>query len=131
MTLPIVLIFTLGTILEIFSLKLLSDGISIVNTFSEIMLSFLIGIFVGRSWGNEFYQKIQSHLKSQSMPEEEIMLGATMAFASTLLITPGVITDIIGLLIIIPITRSVAQGIAESVMKKRIALSQPYFFFKP
>jgi UPF0716 protein FxsA len=128
-TLPITICFAVGTAIEIFSLKWISDHISILNTVNLIMLTFLIGVVVGRSWGKNFFEKMQWHLKSRTVPEEEVLNGAVMAVSSMLLITPGVVTDTIGLLILIPIFRGVFRDLARNFVKKKIASSELHFFF--
>jgi len=128
-TLPITVCFAIGTAIEIFSLKWMSDIISILNTVNLIMLTFLIGIVVGRSWGKNYFEKMQWHLKSRTLPEEEVLNGAVMAIASMLLITPGIVTDTIGFLILIPIFRGVFKDLARNFMKKKIASSELHFFF--
>lgn len=129
MTLPITICFAVGTAIEIFSLKWISDYISILNTVNLIMLTFLVGVVVGRSWGKNFFEKMQWHLKSRTVPEEEVLNGAVMAVASMLLITPGIVTDTIGFLILIPVFRGVFRDLARSLIKKKIANSEPHFFF--
>ncbi len=129
MTLPITICFAVGTAVEILGLKWISDIISILNTVNLIMLTFLIGIIVGRSWGKHYFEKMQWHLKSRTLPEEEVLNGSVMGIASMLLITPGIVTDTIGFLILIPISRGVFKDLARSFMKKKIASSQLHFFF--
>jgi UPF0716 protein FxsA len=128
-TVPITICFAVGTAVEILGLKWISDHISILNTVNLIMLTFLVGIVVGRSWGKHYFEKMQWHLKSRTLPEEEVLNGAVMTIASMLLITPGIVTDTIGFLILIPIFRGVFKDLARSFMKKKIANSQLHFFF--
>ena len=130
MSLPITAIFALGTGIELYGLKYVSDGISILNTVSLIMFTFLVGIVVSRSYGKEVFEKIQRQLKSREAPDEETLNGAVMGLASVLLITPGVVTDLVGLLIMTPLTRGIFKKIALDITKDRIQTGQPYFFFK-
>jgi len=53
-----------------------------------------------------------------------------MSLCSMLLITPGVLTDMIALLIMIPATRGFFKDMALKLTKKRIQSGQTYFFFK-
>jgi UPF0716 protein FxsA len=94
------------------------------------MLTFLIGIVVSRSYGNECFERIQRSLKSREAPAEDVLNGAVMSLASMLLITPGVVTDTIALLIMIPATRDMFKGMALNLTMKRIQAGQLYFFFK-
>ena len=129
MTPYIAICFAVGTAVEIGGLKWISDIISILNTVNLIMLTFLVGVVVGKSWGKDFFEKMQWHLKSRTMPEPEVLNGAVMAIASMLLITPGIVTDTIGFFILIPITRGVFKDIARSFIKKKIAGNDLHFFF--
>ena len=122
--------FALGTGIELYGLKWISESISIMNTISWVMFSFLVGIIVSRSYGDECLEKIQRSLKSREVPVDDVLNGAVMSLCSMLLITPGLITDAIGLLIMIPATRGLFKGIALNLTRKRIQSGQQYFFFK-
>ncbi len=130
MSLPVTVAFALGTGIELYGLKYVSDAISILNTVSLIMLTFLVGIVVSRSYGKEVFEKMQRQLKSREAPSDDVLNGAVMGVASMLLITPGVVTDLIGLIIMTPITRGIFKQIALNITKDRIQSGQPYFFFK-
>jgi UPF0716 protein FxsA len=130
MTSYVVGFFTLGVMAEIYSLQLLSSYISFLNTISLLMFVFLSGIFLGRSFGDECFEKLQWHLRSRTLPADDTMDGALMAITSMLLITPGVITDILALLILIPPSRKLFKASVLSLVKSRIAEGKPYFFFK-
>ncbi len=129
MNIPVTLGFAFGTAIELYGLKLVSDSISIMNTISEIMLTLLIGVVVGRSYGKEYFEKMQWHLKSRTLPEDKVLNGAVMTVASMLLITPGVLTDTLGILILIRTTRSVFKDLTLKLVKKRISRGQLYYFF--
>jgi UPF0716 protein FxsA len=122
--------FAIGTVIELYGLKWTSESISIINTVSLIMLTFLIGIVVSRSYGNECFERIQRSLKSRETPADDVLNGAVMSLCSMLLITPGVVTDMIALLIMIPATRGLFKDMALNLAKKRIQSGQTYFFFK-
>ena len=122
--------FAIGTGIELYGLKWTSESLSIINTVSLIMLTFLIGIVVSRSYGNECFERIQRSLKSREAPADDVLNGAVMSLCSMLLITPGVVTDMIALLIMIPTTRGLFKGMALNLTKKKIQSGQTYFFFK-
>ena len=130
MFLPVTVFFAIGTGIELYGLKWVSDSISIVNTISLIMFSFLVGIVVSRSYGNECFERIQRSLKSREVPADDVLNGAVMSICSMLLITPGVVTDTIGLLIMIPATRGIFKDIVLNLTRKRIQAGQQYFFFR-
>jgi UPF0716 protein FxsA len=122
--------FAIGTGIELYGLKWTSESLSIINTVSLIMMTFLIGIVVSRSYGNEYFERIQRSLKSREAPADDVLNGAVMSLCSMLLITPGIVTDVIALLIMIPATRGLFKDIALNLTEKRIQSGQTYFFFK-
>ena len=128
--LPVAAFFALGTGIELYGLKWISESISIMNTISWVMFSFLVGIIVSRSYGDECLERIQRSLKSREAPVDDVLNGAVMSLCSMLLITPGLITDAIGLLIMVPATRGLFKGMALNLTQKRIKTGQQYFFFK-
>ncbi len=130
MPLPISFGFSLASVVELYVLLWLSKWISTLNTFSFIMLTFLIGVVVGRSWGMENFDKIEWSLKSGTQPTDDLLNAVVMGAASVLLITPGAITDAIGFLILIPAIRPVFKDILRDLVRKRIAAGQFYFFIK-
>lgn len=130
MTSYVIGFFTLGVMAEIYSLQLLSSYISFLNTISLLMFVFLSGIFLGRSFGDECFEKLQWHLRSRTMPADDTVNGALMALTSMMLITPGAISDILALLILIPPGRKLFKASVLSLVKSRIAEGKPYFFFK-
>ena len=122
--------FAIGTGIELYGLKWTSESLSIINTVSLIMMTFLIGIVVSRSYGNEYFERIQRSLKSREAPADDVLNGAVMSLCSMLLITPGVVTDMIALLIMIPSTRGLFKNMALNLTEKRIQSGYNYFFFK-
>lgn len=122
--------FALGTAIELYLLKVLSGYISIINTLSLIMFTFLLGIILGRSWGKEYFEKMQWHLRAGTVAADDVLNGAVMGVSSMLLITPGVITDFLGFLIALPMTRGIFKDIAQNLLKKKISRGELYFFFR-
>ena len=130
MSLAVVLFFAIGTLCEVYLLTIVSGYISIINTLSLIMFTFLVGNIIGRSWGKEYFEKMQWHLRSRSIPGDEVLNGSVMAVSGMFLVTPGVITDFIGVLILFPITRGIFKNIAERLIKRKITDGELYYFFK-
>ena len=130
MSVTVVLSFAVGTFIEIYFLKVISGYISILNTLSLIMFTFLIGNIIGRSWGKEFFEKMQWHLRSRSIPGDDVLNGSVMALSGMMLVTPGVVTDLIGVLILFPLTRGIFKDIAENMVRRKIARGDLYYFFR-
>jgi UPF0716 protein FxsA len=130
MSLMVVLFFAVSTLCEVYLLTVVSGYISIMNTLSLIMFTFLIGNIIGRSWGKEYFEKMQWHLRSRSIPGDEVLNGSVMALSGMFLVTPGVITDSIGILILFPMTRGIFRNFTENLVKRKISNGELYYFFK-
>jgi UPF0716 protein FxsA len=130
MSLGVILFFAIGTFAEMYLLTIVSASISVINTLSLIMFTFLIGNIINRSWGKEYFDKMQWHLRSRSVPGDDILNGSVLALSGMFLITPGVITDVVGILIVLPITRFIFKDITESIVKKKISNGELHYFFK-
>ena len=121
MSLGVILLFAIGTFAEMYLLTIVSTSISVINTLSLIMFTFLIGNIINRSWGKEYFDKMQWHLRSRSVPGDDILNGSVLALSGMFLITPGVITDAVGILKFLPFTRFIFKDITESIVKKKIS----------
>jgi UPF0716 protein FxsA len=117
------------TVVEIFSLTWLGTQISVLNTISFTMFTLLLGVINGRSYGEEWYEKMQWHLKSGTLPSDDVVNGAVMNVGSKLLLMPGLVTDVLGLLIVFPKTRFIAKSIALNLFKKKLSRREQWFFF--
>ena len=106
-----VLIFIIGIpLLEIYLFIKIGSQIGAFNTVLLILTTAIAGVAYARYEGFNTLKSGMSQLIRNELPIYEIMSGATLAFASLLLILPGFATDIIGILLIIPITRRIILG---------------------
>ena len=103
----ILLILILVPIIEIYLFILIGGQIGAFNTISLIFITAFVGILYARYEGFNTLKSGMSQLLKNEVPFYEMISGAAIAFASILLIIPGFATDLIGLLIIFPITRKI------------------------
>ena len=92
-------------ILEIYLFIKIGSQIGVFNTISLIFITAFIGVIYARYEGFNTLKSAMSQLVKNELPIYEIIYGAALAFAALLLIIPGFATDILGLLIIFPLTR--------------------------
>ena len=91
--------------LEIFLLIKIGGEIGALNTLALIFLTAIIGIYYARIQGIETLRSGLKNLYQNKLPIYELISGASIAFASILLIIPGFFTDVIGFLLLIPFSR--------------------------
>ena len=92
-------------ILEIYLFIKIGSQIGAFVTISLILSTAVIGVFYARYEGLNTLKSGFSQLIRNELPAYEIISGAAIAFAALLLIIPGFATDLIGFLLIFPLTR--------------------------
>ena len=97
-------------IIEIYLFIKIGSQIGAFNTISLIFITAIIGIIYARYEGLNTLKSGFSQLVKNELPAYEIISGAAIAFASLLLIMPGFATDIIGFLLVFPLTRKLIFG---------------------
>ena len=110
-----ILLILLVPIVEIYLFIKIGSQIGAFNTISLILITAVIGLYYAKYEGLNTLRSAVSQLVKNELPIYEIISGAALAFAAFLLILPGFITDLIGLLIIFPPTRKL---FFKSVTKK-------------
>ena len=92
-------------IVEIYLFIKVGSQIGAFNTIFLIFITAFFGIIYARYEGFNTLKSGMSQIVKNELPVYEIISGAALAFAALLLILPGFATDLLGLLIIFPLTR--------------------------
>ena len=101
----ILLLVILIPIIEIFLFIKIGSQIGAITTILLIFTTAIIGVYYAKYEGLNTLKSGFAQLSKNEPPAYEMISGAAIAFAALLLIVPGFATDIIGFLIIFPITR--------------------------
>ena len=106
-------------IIEIYLFIKIGSQIGAFNTISLIFITAFLGIIYARYEGFNTLRSGISQIVKNELPIYEIISGAALAFAAFLLILPGFATDILGLLIIFPLTRKlIIKNMSQKYKKK-------------
>jgi UPF0716 protein FxsA len=105
-------------IVEIYLFIKIGTQIGAFNTISLIFITAAVGILYARYEGLNIMRSGISQLIKKEIPAYELISGATIAFAALLLIIPGFVTDIIGFLLIFPITRNLILSFFSKIEAK-------------
>ena len=92
-------------LVEIYLFIKVGSQIGALNTVLLILTTAVVGIWYARYEGFNTLRSGMSQLVKNEIPFYEIVSGAAIAFAALLLILPGFATDIIGILLVFPVTR--------------------------
>ena len=113
-------------ILEIFLFIKIGGQIGAFNTISLIFITAIIGVFYARYEGLNTLRTGLNQLIKNELPAYEMISGAAIAFAAILLIIPGFATDLIGFLLIFPLTRKLLFGKFVKNFKGGTKTRKPY-----
>ena len=97
-------------LIEIYLFIKIGSQIGAFNTVLLILITAVAGVAYARYEGFNTLKSGMNQLIKNEMPIYELISGATLAFAALLLIFPGFATDLIGILLVIPITRRLILG---------------------
>ena len=94
-------------LVEIYLFIKVGSEIGALNTILLILTTAVVGIWYARYEGFNTLRSGMSQLVKNELPLYEIVSGAAIAFAALLLILPGFATDIVGILLVFPLTRKI------------------------
>ena len=116
-----VILFIIGIpLIEIYLMIKVGGAIGAFNTIFLIFFTAITGIYFAKLEGLNAIRSGFTQLVKHEIPIYEIISGAALAFAALLLIIPGFLTDFIGFLLIMPITRKIfIRSISSKLRKKK------------
>ena len=101
----ILLTIILVPVIEIYLLIKIGSQIGAITTIFLIFTTAIIGVYYAKYEGLNTLKSGFAQLSKNETPAYEVISGAAIAFAALLLIIPGFVTDILGFLLIFPISR--------------------------
>ena len=101
----LLLLFTVIPILELYILVKIANMTDWMFTILLVIFTGIMGAYLAKQQGQQIISRIQLDLDNGRMPQEELINGLCVLVGGVLLVTPGIITDILGFTLIIPITR--------------------------
>ncbi|MDI6859532.1 MAG: membrane protein FxsA [Methanocellales archaeon] len=116
----LILIFVLTPIMELFLLIEMGQRIGTWNVIGLVMITGIIGAFLAKSQGLSVLRKMQMDLMNGILPTDRVFDGVLILAGGILLITPGVLTDALGFILLIPLTRSWTKERLRRWLKRKI-----------
>jgi UPF0716 protein FxsA len=123
MPLLLIVVFVVVPIAELYVILQVGDAIGAPLTILLLVADSLLGSMLLRSQGRSVWRRFNEALGAGRMPHRELFDGIAVIFGGAFLITPGFLTDVVGLLLLIPPTRAVLRRFAARRLGKRFGLS--------
>ena len=116
-----ILLFVVWPIAELFVAIKVADAIGVLLMLVLLVVSWPIGTWALRSEGRIVMRRLAAALAQQRAPTREVLDGVLVLIGGCLLIVPGFITDALGLLLLLPPTRSIARaGIVRNLRSRAV-----------
>ncbi len=120
MLIKLILIFTIVPFIELSLLIELGTYIGTLNTIVVVVVTGIIGAFMARIAGLSVLFRIQENLRAGIFPKDEIFDGILILIGGAFLLTPGLLTDAVGFLLLLPLGRESVKRWLKEVVKKRL-----------
>ena len=114
------ILFTVIPIAELYLLIKIGEMIGALNTVLIILLTAIIGAYLAKTQGFVVLRKINQSLNEGRLPARELMDGLVVLLGGFTLLTPGFLTDIIGLSMLFPLSRILYIKLAVRIIQNKI-----------
>jgi UPF0716 protein FxsA len=123
MLLPLVLLFIVVPIAELAVIIQVGQEIGVLWTVAILVADSILGSVLMRAQGRTAWRRFNEATGAGRVPAREVLDGALVIFGGALLLTPGFITDILGLILLIPPSRALVRRVLARRLAHRMVAS--------
>jgi UPF0716 protein FxsA len=123
MLLPLVLLFIAVPLAELAVIIQVGGAIGVWPTIALLLADSLLGAWLMRQQGRASWRRFNQALQAGRVPTREVLDGALVIFGGALLLTPGFITDIFGLILLIPPSRALVRAVLARRLAHRMVVA--------
>jgi UPF0716 protein FxsA len=125
----LVLIFIVVPLAELYVIIQVGQAIGVVPTLALLLADALLGSILLRHQGRAAWIRFNRALAEGRLPHKEVFDGVLIIMGGALLLTPGFLTDIVGLVLLIPPTRALIRAMSARLVRRRLALGGAVWSF--
>ena len=118
--LALLVVFIALPLAELYLILKVGDLIGVPLTILFLAADSVIGSLLLRSQGRAAWRRLNQTLAEGRMPHREVQDGVMVVFGGAFLITPGFITDVLGLLLLLPPTRPLVRRLVMRALTRRM-----------
>lgn len=105
----LLLLFTIVPLVELYVLIRVGAYLGVFTTVAIVIFTGIVGAYMARMEGLRVLFGLQRDMQEGKMPTEGLLDGVLILIGGVLLITPGILTDIVGFALVIPSSRAVLK----------------------
>ena len=118
----LVLLFIVVPIVELYVIIQIGSLIGVWPTLALLLADALLGSLLLRHQGRGAWRRFNLALAERRFPGREVLDGLLIAVGGTLLLTPGFVTDIVGLIFLVPPTRAIIRRLLRGYVGRRFVI---------
>lgn len=130
MLMKLILLFTITPLVELAILFKLNQHVGFGYTLALVLTTGVVGAYLAKSQGREILFRIKYEMGEGRMPGDALINGLCVLVGGAMLLTPGIVTDTFGFILVIPITRELVKVYLKSKFKKMIDEGRVNFYFR-
>ena len=116
----LILLFTLLPLVELALLIKVGQYFGVIHTIGIVVLTGIVGAYLAKVQGFITIRRIQQDMSQGIMPGDQILNGVIILCSGIVLLTPGLITDFLGFLGLIPFTRNIFKSWLKHKIKQHL-----------
>lgn len=118
--LALLAVFIIVPLLELYVILQVGDAIGAPLTILLLAADSVLGAVLLKSQGRAVWRRFNETLAASAMPRREVVDGVLVIFGGAFLVTPGFITDVVGILLLVPPTRALVRRRLMKRLSKRV-----------
>lgn len=118
----LVLLFLVVPLAELYVIIQVGQAFGALNTIALLIIISATGAWLVKREGMSVWRRFQRQIESGAVPGKEIADGVMILFAGALLMSPGFLTDLLGIALLLPPVRAVIRGVVMKQAAKRAGI---------
>ena len=125
MFLRLLLLFTVVPLIELYLLITIGGVIGVVPTIAIVIGTGVLGAWLARWQGLAVLQRISEEMTAGRLPTDALIDGLLILVAAAVLLTPGLLTDTLGFVLLVPASRAFVRKIVAAAIARRVPEAKP------
>jgi UPF0716 protein FxsA len=120
--LALIVVFIVVPLAELYVIIQVGQAIGALPTIAILLLDSVLGSMLLRAQGRAVWRRFNAALAAGRMPHREVVDGVLVIFGGAFLITPGFITDVVGVVLLLPPTRALVRAWLARRLARRVSV---------
>jgi UPF0716 protein FxsA len=123
----LILLFLVVPIAELYVIVQVTHGIGVLNTIALLIVVGAVGGWLAKREGLALLRRLQAQLNRGQMPAKEVVDGALILLAGALMLTPGFLSDVLAIVLLVPPSRALVRSVVLRRFRDRIVVRSTGF----